>query len=169
MSGSTSSSDFTNSSKSGEPFGPPLIGALLRAPWEAVQRRMLERLHDHGFADLDFAHLNVFRYPGPQGARPSELAARLGITKQALNYLLGELERLEYLERRPDPDDLRSKRVALTARGASAIDVIREAVAEVETAWAQHLGPERFAEFRALLLELNSLTEPGQRRVSSTS
>src|SRR3954453_817872 len=111
MSGSTSSSDFTNSAASGEPFGPPMIGALLRTPWEAVQRRMLERLHDHGFADLDVAHLNVFQSPGPQGARPSALAARLGITKQALNYLLGELERLDYLQRQPDPDDLRSKRI----------------------------------------------------------
>jgi DNA-binding MarR family transcriptional regulator len=135
-----------------------MIGALLRTPWEAVQRRMLERLHDHGFTDLDFAHLNVFQYPGPQGARPSELAARLGTTKQALNYLLGELERLGYLQRRPDPDDLRSKRVALTRRGTAAIRVIREAVAEIETAWAQQLGPERFAQFRALLLELNQIT-----------
>src|SRR4051795_519460 len=158
MRASTSSSAFTNSAGSAEPFGPPMIGALLRTPWEAVQQRMLERLHDHGFTDLDFAHLNVFQYPGPQGARPSELAARLAITKQALNYLLGELERLDYLQRQPDPDDLRSKRIALTARGASAIRVIREAVAEVETAWAQQLGPERFAQFRALLLELNELT-----------
>lgn len=135
-----------------------MIGALLRTPWEAVHRRMLERLHDHGFTDLDFAHLNVFQYPGPQGARPSELAARLGTTKQALNYLLGELERLDYLQRRPDPDDLRSKRVVLTRRGTSAIRVIREAVAEIETAWAKQLGPERFAQFRALLLELNRIT-----------
>ena len=141
-----------------QPFGPPLIGALLRMPWEAVQRRMLERLHERGFADLDAAHLNVFQYPGPQGARPSELAARLRISKQALNYLLGELERLDYLERRPDPDDLRSKRVALTPRGTSAIGVIREAVGEVEAAWAQQLGPERFAQLRSLLLDLNQLT-----------
>src|SRR3954452_18064458 len=153
-----SSSAFTTSGTSGAPFGPPMIGALLRGPWEAVQRRMLERLHDQGFADLDFAHLNVFQYPGPQGARPSELAARLGMTKQALNYLLGELQRLEYLQRQPDPDDLRSKRVALTQRGTSAIRVIRETVVEVETAWAQRLGPERFAQFRTVLLELNDPT-----------
>src|SRR5215813_12397039 len=146
-----SSSDFTQE----EPFGSPLIGALLRAPWETVQRHMLERLHERGFDDLEPAHLNVFQYPGPQGTRPSELAARLRITKQALNYLLGELERLDYLERRPDPDDLRSKRVALTPRGASAIGVIREAVSEVETAWSHQLGQERFAQLRELLLELN--------------
>jgi DNA-binding MarR family transcriptional regulator len=137
---------------------PPLIGALLRMPWEAVQRRMLERLHERGFDDLDAAHLNVFQYPGPQGARPSDLAARLRISKQALNYLLRELERLDYLERRPDPDDLRSKRIALTPRGTSAIVVIRDAVGEMETAWAQQLGPKRFDQLRSILIDLNQPT-----------
>jgi DNA-binding MarR family transcriptional regulator len=154
MQTNNTSSPFTNSAAE-QPLGPPLIGALLRIPWEAVQRHMLERLHEKGFTDLHAAHLSVFQYPGPQGARPTELAARLRISKQALNYLLGELERLDYLERRPDPDDLRSKRVALTARGTSVIRVIREAVGEVETAWALELGPKRFAQFRSLLLELN--------------
>ena len=119
---------------------------------------MLERLHERGFDDLDAAHLNVFQYPGPQGARPTELATRLRVTKQALNYLLGELERLDYLERRLDPDDLRSKRVSLTPRGVSAIHVIREAVEELEATWAQKLGPKRFAQLRNLLLDLNEPT-----------
>ena len=145
------SSDFTQAD--GPP--PPLIGALLRMPWETVRGRMLERLHERGFDDLDMAHLTVFQYPGPEGARPSELAARLGISKQALNYLLGGLERLGYLERRPDPTDQRSKRVALTRRGTSAIAVIREAVHEMETIWAQQLGPRRFGQLRRLLLDLN--------------
>src|SRR5438876_8513365 len=148
MATSSPSSPFTNGAAAERPFGPPLIGALLRLPWEAVQRRMLERLHERGFDDLDAAHLNVFQYPGPQGTRPSELAGRLRISKQALNYLLGELERLDYLERRPDPDDLRSKRVALTPRGTSAIGVIREAVSELETRWARELGPKRFNQLR---------------------
>jgi DNA-binding MarR family transcriptional regulator len=123
---------------------------------------MLERVHERGFDDLDAAHLNVFQYPGPQGARPSDLAARLRISKQALNYLLGELERLDYLERRPDPDDLRSKRVALTRRGESVVRVIREAVGDMEAAWAEQLGPSRFAELRGLLLELGESIEARQ-------
>src|SRR3954464_3183222 len=146
-------SRFTN--REAAPPGPPMIGALLRVPLEAVQRRMLERLHERGFADFDAAYLGVFQYPGPEGARPSDLAAQLRISKQALNYLLGELERLGYLERRPDPDDLRSKRIVLTRRGSSVILVIREAVSEMESAWSDQLGPERFAQLRAFLIELN--------------
>src|SRR6478609_7400015 len=142
MSKHSSSSNFTKSVDA-PAFGPPLIGALLRMPWESVQRRMLERLHEGGFDDLDAAHLTVFQYPGPQGARPSELAARLRISKQALNYLLGELERLGYLEREADPDDRRSKRVALTPRGHEVVPVIRASVQETERAWAAVLGSDR--------------------------
>jgi DNA-binding MarR family transcriptional regulator len=139
------------------PFGPPLIGALLRMPWDEVQQHMLDLLHDRGFADFDAAYLHVFQYPGPQGAKPSELAVRLRISKQALNYLLGQLERLGYLQRRSDPDDRRSKQIVLTPRGIAAVGVIREAVGEIESAWAEQLGPKRFDQLRNLLLELNGL------------
>ena len=136
------------------PFGPPLIGALLRIPWEAVQQHMLEQLHEHGFDDFDRAYFAVFRYPGPEGARPTDVATQVGISKQALNYLLRELERLGYLKREPDPDDLRAKRIVLTERGVAAVGVIRDAVAEMEAAWEQRLGLKRFALLRNLLLEL---------------
>ncbi|HLM35669.1 MAG TPA: MarR family transcriptional regulator [Gaiellaceae bacterium] len=118
---------------------------------------MLESLHAHGFDDLDPHHLNVLQYPGPDGARPSELAAQLRISKQALNYKLGELERLGYLERRPDADDLRSRRIFLTARGSELVPVIRDAVRETEREWAAALGADRLEQLRALLLELHDL------------
>ena len=150
MSKENSSSTFTTSE-----FGPPLIGALLRIPWEGVQRRMLERLHEQGFDDIDIAHVNLLLYPGPQGARPSELAAQRGMSKQAANYLLGQLERLGYLERRPEAGDGRSKRIALTDRGERAAYTIRDAVRDVEREWEAQLGQDRFARLKTLLLELN--------------
>ena len=155
MSKQTKSSPFTDPSE--EAPGPPLIGALLRMPWETVRLRMLEHLHARGFDDLDTPHLNVLQYPGPHGMRPSELAARLGTSKQALNYLLRELERRGYLERDKHPDDLRSKRIVLTGRGRSAVSAIREAVGDTEREWAEKLGPKRFAHLRSLLVELNEL------------
>ena len=116
---------------------------------------MLERLHEHGFDDLEAAHLAVLQYPGPQGLRPSELAGRVGMSKQAVNYQLGRLERLGYLVREPDPGDQRSKRIVLTERGYASIPVIRGAVAEVEEAWSRELGAESFVQLRERLVELN--------------
>jgi len=128
---------------------------------------MLERLREHGFDDLDPAHLNVFLYPGPQGTRPSELAARLRISKQALNYLLGQLERLGYLERQADPRDTRSKRIALTPRGLLAGQTMRDAVSEIEHDWERQLGPKRFAQLGQLLSELGESTETRQSNSDS--
>lgn len=73
------------------------------------------------------------------------------------------LERVGYREREPDPDDQRSKQILLTDRGVAAAGVIREAVGEVEAAWARQLGASRFAELRDLLLELQQHTRPIQK------
>jgi DNA-binding MarR family transcriptional regulator len=139
---------------------PPLIGALLRQPWEVVQRRLLEGLHAAGFTDLTAAHLTVMLYPPSAGQRPSDLAAQRGMSRQAINYILGQVEQLGYLERRGDPQDQRSKRIALTPRGVEAGTVMRETVRELERDWARRLGPERFAELKRLLADLGELVVP---------
>ncbi len=156
MPDSNSSSSFTKRA-AGAPVGPPKIGALLRLPHEAVFQRLLRALHQHGFDDIGGPQLSVLLWPGPEGLRPSDIATRMGITKQALNYLLGDLERLGYLERRPDPADRRVRRIALTERGNSLVPVIRETVSELEREWASALGAERFAQLRELLVELNTI------------
>ena len=153
------SSDFTRPDvTSASP--PPLIGALLRVPWETVRERMLVGLHDRGFTDLVAAHVDVWRYPGPENQRPSQLATQTRMTKQALNYLLGQLEQLGYLRRETDPDDQRSKRVRLTPRGHAATRAIYEIVQEVETDLEQQLGPRKFRQLRILLTQLNTITTP---------
>lgn len=144
---------FTNTQ--GEP-PPPLIGALLRVPYEEVRRRMLEHLHRNGFDDLTAAHMNVLLYPGPQGKRPSEITGHSRMSKQAIHHLLNEVERLGYIERRPDPDDARSKRIALTRRGEALRLAIRQAVVDVERDWERQLGSRRFALLKGLLQELNA-------------
>jgi DNA-binding MarR family transcriptional regulator len=121
---------------------------------------MLTGLHDRGFNDLVAAHVDVWRYPGPENQRPSELATQTRMTKQALNYLLGQLEQLGYLTRETDGDDQRSKRVRLTPRGHAATKAIYEIVQDVETEWERQLGPRKFRQLRRLLTQLYTLTAP---------
>ena len=138
--------------------GPPLIGALLRTGFETVRDRMLAGLHQRGYDDLVAAHLNVLQYPGPENLRPSELATRTHMSKQALNYLVGQLEQLGYLTRADDQADQRSKRIHLTRRGRAAAAAIREIVREVEAEWEQQLGREHLAQLRDLLTQLYAIT-----------
>ena len=148
------------------PAPPPLVGALLRVPWETVRERMLSGLHDRGFTDLVAPHVDVWRYPGPENQRPSELATQTRMTKQALNYLLGQLEQLGYLTRETDSDDQRSKRIRLTSRGRAATEAIYEIVQEVETEWEQQLGPRKFAQLRNLLTQLGNRPRTTNDRIS---
>jgi len=130
------------------------MGALLRMPLEAIQRRMIAGLHDAGYTDIVPAHLPVLRYPGPRGQRPVELAAETGMSKQAINYLLNELERLGYIERRDDPNDPRFKQVFMTDRGEEIRKVIRASVRQVEREWAKELGKDDLEQLRQLLVRL---------------
>lgn len=157
------SSGFTQPDSKGSP-PPPLIGALLRVPFETVRDRMLAGLRERGFTDLVAAHLDVFQYPGPENQRPLQLAAQTRMSKQALNYLLGQLEQLGYLTRETDHDDQRSKRIRLSSRGHAATKAIREIVREVETEWEHQLGNRNFAQLRRLLTQLYAIAAPTNDR-----
>ena len=79
------------------------------------------------------------------------------MSRQAVNYLLGQIEELGYLERRTDPADQRSKLITLTPRGRKIIPVMRNAMIALEREWSTGLGPARFADLRSLLIDLSAL------------
>lgn len=132
----------------------PLIGALLRLPAQVIHRRIVEGLADAGFRDLRLPHMAVLQYPGPDGCRPSELAERAGISKQAMNQLLHSLERLGYISRRDAKEGQRARIVHFTKRGRAAWAKIHEILAEIETEWRAALGDRDFSRLKALLCEV---------------
>jgi DNA-binding MarR family transcriptional regulator len=133
----------------------PLIGPLLRVPLQSIRAHMLERVRAAGFDDIAPAHFNILQHPTPDGLRPSEIAARAQMTKQAANRLIRHLEHQGYLTLEPDPTDQRARVVRLTKRGWSLIRQIRAAVEEVETEWEGRLGRKRFGTLRSILAELS--------------
>jgi DNA-binding MarR family transcriptional regulator len=131
-----------------------LIGALLRVPAQAIHRRLIHDLNTAGFDDLRLPHIAVLQYPGPDGVRPTVLAERAGMSKQAMNQLLGSLEGLGYLRRSNDPTEGRARVVRLTARGRAAYARIHDILRDVEREWSEELGSTRFAELKHLLLQV---------------
>ncbi len=132
----------------------PLIGALLRLPAQAIHRRIVAGLNEAGFRDLRLPHMGVLQYPGPDGCRPHELAARAGMSKQAMNQLLGSLERLGYVTRRDTEDGGRARVVRFTRRGRAAWARIHEILAQIETEWQGTLGDRNFSRLKALLCQV---------------
>jgi DNA-binding MarR family transcriptional regulator len=155
---------FVTSQPPAQPAGPPLIGTLLRRPAETLRSRLLDDLHAAGFTDLVAAHLAVLRYPGPHGRRPSDLATDTAMTRQAMNYLLGQLEKAGYLTRGGGPDDQRSRHVYLTIRGHAALQAIKQAMSGIEAELEQELGQAHMAELRELLVKLNATKTVQQAR-----
>ena len=149
-----SKSDRTAASAPGR--RPPFVGALLRLAYQITRKQQLKKLEKHGFADINSALLNMMVYPHPDGVRPTDLAERAGMTRQATNYLLGQLEALGYIERRRQKGSNR-RLVFLTRRGWESVDVHRAAVLEVETRWAAAVGQKRFDAFKETLAELVAL------------
>jgi DNA-binding MarR family transcriptional regulator len=80
------------------------VGALLLQCLEHVRARIEADIKAAGFADVQPAHLAVFSVPPPDGMRPSDLARRIRMSREATNHIIGQLEALGYLERRAEPE-----------------------------------------------------------------
>jgi DNA-binding MarR family transcriptional regulator len=137
--------------------GAPYIGALLRLAHQVARSRLLQALADRGLADINEAYYSLFQYPSIDGMRPSALAKRLGISKQALNHLIGQLEKLGYLKRRRE-GEAGHVVVRFTERGWRVIETNIAAVRQLEADWQRQLGKQRFTIVKEALRELTGFS-----------
>ncbi len=131
-----------------------LIGALLRVPAQAIQRRLIRNLNAAGFEELTLPHMAVLQFPGPDGARPTTLAERAGMSKQAMNQLLRSLEAFGYIARSDAPDEGRARIIRFTKRGHAAYAKIHDLLRDIEREWIAELGPKDFTQLKALLFRV---------------
>lgn len=82
------------------------------------------------------------------GLHASDLAERLGVSRQAVAQAITMLERHRYVTRVPDPADARAQIIELTSRGRQALRVMRSNAVDLEKRWQQILGQRRLAELR---------------------
>ena len=128
-----------------------LIGAMLRVPAQAIQRRIIKELNAAGFKEVRLPHMAVLQFPGPDGVRPGTLAERAGMSKQAMNQLLRSLEALGYIARSDDPNDGRARIIRFTKRGHAAYAMIHDILRAIEREWIDELGTKRFVQLKDLL------------------
>ena len=128
---------------------------LIRRLHLAVRAELLEHVHAAGYDDITAAHIYVFQTPGPDGLRPTELADRTLMTKQAMNHLLAGLQARGYLERAASPGDGRARVLRLTKKGRALTKVIQESAAEIEHRWSDAIGSARMHDLVIALGELD--------------
>lgn len=127
--------------------------------WEQVQDEVYAGLRASGFDDLRPAHRVVMRYPPVDGMRPSQLAAAVNHSKQAVNDVLRDLERLGYLRLEPDPTDGRARIIRFTDRGWEFVSLGSGFSRSVGERWARALGVERIEELAETLRQVIALRE----------
>ncbi|KAB2971954.1 winged helix-turn-helix transcriptional regulator [Streptomyces sp. SS1-1] len=137
-----------------------LSAALLAAAGD-LTRRIHDGVVARGFEGLRPAHGFAFARLAPDGATVTELAAHLGVTKQAASQLVDEIVRKGYAERRPHPGDARARLVVLTERGWACTRAAEEAAAQAVGVWAARLDE---GELRALLHGLTRIASDGPVR-----
>jgi DNA-binding MarR family transcriptional regulator len=136
--------------------GAPYVGALLRQCLEHVRARIEADLKSAGFTDLQPVHLAVFSFPPPDGVRPSDLARRIRMSRQATNHIIGQLEALGYLERRAERKGER-RRIYLTPRTWGMVKLVHATLLEIQGEWAADIGPDRFGDFMTTLRRFAAL------------
>ncbi len=140
---------------------PTTFGALMRITWQHVRLQLMSAIHEAGFTGFQEAHFAVFSYPLLDGVRPSELARRKNMSRQAMNYLLVQLEGLGYVERRAGGDGDR-RLVHVTPQGWAIAEVIFARLEQLQAEWSQEVGPERFEVFLGVLKDLAGKAGAGQ-------
>lgn len=132
----------------------PSIGLLLRLLAQSYSQDIEAALHEAGFGDIRPPHGNVFPFVPAEGISVSALAELAHVRKQTMAEAIDQLERLGYVERRPNPRDRRSRLVFLTPRGASVRPVSHATADRVEQRWARLTSPEEIEALRASLQRL---------------
>lgn len=134
--------------REGRPAVPPLL-FVMKPVVDWAEARLIAILRETGFAQARPAFNPVFVHLPADGCRLTELAARAGMSKQAMAEVVEELIALGYVARFPDPSDGRAKVLVRTDAGLALHGRALEAFARIDGELAALIGHEAMARLRA--------------------
>ncbi|MEV7929691.1 MarR family transcriptional regulator [Kitasatospora sp. NPDC088264] len=148
---------------SGHQAAEPDLGVLAARVLFSVQRELFTVLAEQGFDDIQPRAGAVLAYLRTDGIRASELARASGQHKQVIGTLVDDLERLGYVERRPDPADRRAKLIHPTERGLLQMEAAAAIMRSIEERHAKALGAREYAAFKTALHHVADLQRETRR------
>ena len=107
---------------------------------------------------------------GDRGARLSDIAEILGISRQAANQIANQIEDAGYLKRTPDPSDGRAKLLAPTPRAKALIKQGAQEALRLQQQLAAYVGEAELASATASIAKLDrdlDLLLPFEKAVES--
>ncbi|MGW7253540.1 MarR family winged helix-turn-helix transcriptional regulator [Streptomyces sp. NPDC054834] len=147
----------------GHPTAEPDLGVLAAQVLLSVQRELFIALAEQGFDDIQPRAGAVLAHLRADGIRASELARASGQHKQVIGSLIDDLERLGYVERKPDPADRRAKLICPTERGLLQMETAASIMRTIEERHSKALGKQEYTAFKTALHRVAEL----QRQAST--
>lgn len=130
------------------------LGVLLTLALAEFKEQLHAHLASAGYDDLGPSFGFVFRSLADTPLSLVALSHRLGISAQGTLKIATEMVDRGYVERHDDADDKRVRRLALTARGRSALREARRFHTLTEKHLNETVGPRHVAGARAVLRAL---------------
>lgn len=125
---------------------------------EQLIRNRLSRVMPRGMEISHFAVLNHLARLGDERS-PAQLAKSFHVTRGAMTNTLSKLEWAGYVHIRPDWDDARRKRVAISPAGRQARDAALTAIAPLISELVDELGAAKVRAALPVLRELRGKLE----------
>jgi DNA-binding MarR family transcriptional regulator len=91
---------------------------------------------------LGASHIHITRHLALEGSRLTDLAARAGMTKQAMGKLVDQCEAWALVSRQADPRDARATHIVFTAIGLAWLAGFQRAVSRTEAELRAAVGQE---------------------------
>jgi DNA-binding MarR family transcriptional regulator len=122
---------------------PLRLFAAFRSLVDALHAELAEQGHPGMRPMYGFALQAI----GARGTTATELAGRLGVSKQAAGKIVDRLETIGYVERVTDDLDARRKLVRLTNHGIDSLAKAAMIFQRLHDEWADRLGDRRLRAF----------------------
>ncbi len=130
------------------------LARLLAVSYRLLIDGLHRRLRDEGWHDVRPAYGFILLATQDGSTSSTELALKLGVTKQAVSKLLDPMEASGFIRRSADADDARMKSVELAPRGRKLLATVERIYAEIEAELACSVGAEAIERTRTCLTEI---------------
>lgn len=131
-----------------------MMGRLLSRSFRFLSELAGDILREKGYESFRIGHLISLVHIDLDGSTINELAARGGITKQAVSKIVKELQEEGYVETERHPGDARSVVVRITDKGARFMLDWKDGADRIDAEFTKILGAERLDTLKDLLFEL---------------
>ena len=131
---------------------PPPLARLLAIAYRSLIDGLHDALRQRGWTDVRPAYGFVLLAARDHATTAGELAALMGVTKQATSKLVDAMVASGYVLRSAGVGDARRRPIELTARGRELLATVESIYAELEAGWADIVGRDHVERLRADLV-----------------